>query len=317
MNTKQNPYKVINAIGFTICGIGKFHTVVANGASALKRVNSALNYIERVLKARKKEYDETIIDNVSRIRKEQKDFITEAGNVTHALMILKTVRDQIAVQKDISIIKIDDDPVRTMNTDEFFDDGTSMFDLNVVLFINKAKEIDAALDKHIAEILKHSKPHVMTSVPYLYLATGSFLGDTPYPIIMDDNLVNKFGKGYFVEAGRAVCLRALAGAKNFRLTDYVRETKDETRTQIKACIENADALMNTVSEITIVKSVALTTSPIPGRNMALKYDHIRKTGQVLMIENEFQLFQMAVRAILPPRDQDQEIIFDEQDLPTS
>lgn len=302
MNANQNLNKTINVFGFSICGIDGFQSVMAYETSTTKRMNSAINYIDKELKSRSTDLSSKVNEATRTAGLKINQDKLQAVNF--ALMILKTVKDQYTIQSDDAILKANDVPISCIDTEEFFETSENIYKTNVDTFIEKAKQIDIALDRRIAERMKDQKASIYESVPYLYLCHGSFLGDKdkPYPIIMSDAIVNKVGNGDYVTAVRELCLRALRAAKNFRLTDYLRANTQETRNKIRDSIKLSDTLMDTVDDIVVVKSIALTTQPRrsnayeSGPVVSQKYDYVRKMNATLAIERETNLLMLAVNA---------------------
>jgi hypothetical protein len=272
MNANQNASQQVVILGFSICGIGGFKTVAAQGSSAEKRVYSALNQIDKELKRSLAHLDEKSM-NVSEMSDQYKDeLITLHQNTKYAHDVLTGVRDQISVQSDFTIIEPSKNTIATVTTQEFFDRADEIYANNASHFVMHSKEINAALYAHVEARRAKGATKARNMTPYLCLITGpSFFGqypkDTPYPIILSKSLIDEAG-GDTVKAVQDFCMRAIAANKNFRLTDYLRAERDEQRAKIRAEIFRLDAFLDEVGQIKVVSSTCLMSLSANSKNTA-------------------------------------------------
>lgn len=295
MNANQNLNKAINVFGFSICGIGGFQSVVAGDSSTVKRMSSAINHIDRKLKTLSKALTLKVNDatRTAGLKIDQ----DKLSAVNFALMISKTVKDQLPAPGGQEVLKANDKPNLTLSTEEFFKLENNILDSNVELFIEKAKEIDVGIDKHIkSHHLDEKQIAPEDLIPYLYLCTGSFFGEVHYPIVMTNYFVNESG-GDFVVAARKCAMRALCSAKSFRLTDYLRGANCE---KAQYSIDRLDKFMDTIDEVKVTKSVALLGGATPQVRVKELPDFIRKATSGMIADMQLRLLLLATQVTTHP-----------------
>ena len=282
MNTNQTSDKNVVIIGFTICGIGGFQTITAQGHNANKRIYSAINHMDRELK----NFDarESGITGG--------DPTTATAAAKFAFGVINKVRDQISVQEDFGHIQFATEPLAVLTTEEFFERSAEVYANNVSLFILQAKEIDDALSRYISDRTKVAAVSVKKTdaSAKLYLCSGAFFGHAMFPVVMSDVTMEELGFQDPVEAVRFQCTRALKATKSYRMTDYLRAEREEKRAEIRQGIERLDTYIDAVPLVT-VQLVGTLVDIVQSNSKlaATRQDTRKKTARILEIETEHRL----------------------------
>lgn len=286
MNAIQESKQIV-ILNFSICGVPGFRTVAAKGSSVEKRMNSAIN---QMFKEMKKRVDKLQEQYGSRDSDKMAEASEPLSSTRFALHILTSVRDQAALQQDMSHLQPSLEDVTEITTEEFFARAEEIYAGNADRFIETVKEIDVGLDKHIAaRIAAAGNPQRGDAVPYLFLVSGPFLGAESFPIVLTGRRVREMGDGDATKASQEACLRAICSVKNFRLTDYLRAETNKARAEIRDSIFVMDRCAERVEEITVEAKGPLMTPPQGPKAVSAKSGTIGKVGAALEFESDQRL----------------------------
>lgn len=275
MNEKQ-----ISIIGFSICDVRGFKTIVAGKTPSEKRINSAVNYLDRIFKQHEKEI----------LAKEDKSGL---AGVKHCISTITQVR-ALSPADNKTVFTVNDDPVIFLSTDESFAKVEEIYENNIRLFIESAVTIAAKVKEHrnekdVGEEL--TSDDYNSNIPKLYMCTGGMFGQEPFPIIVTDRSLETKKAASVEDAVRIICLRSVQVAKSRMLSDFIRLEKPELKEKYKQGVITSDRLIDTINEIE-VKFISLLSPASTGKAThvsRLGYDHLKKLAVTLEFENALLL----------------------------
>lgn len=287
MTTQQPDGKTIHIISFSILGVPGFQTAASEGTSYLKRINSAINDLDRKFKSK---VTQLIKNNGGKEPVDSDEFY----KLNQGYMLTSAIRTLRAAEEDAELFKADKEPVTILSTEEFFQQADQIYNKNFDLFYSKIPYIDAAVKERIKPVSTVEKYEPDEShIPHLFLCSGAFFGktdDTPFPIIMSEATMRLHRQTSLCEGARAFCLRTVRATKSYRLTDYLRETKDENKEKIRRTIELLDSYIDAIGDVKIVPLGPLTGIPFSSNNSAKgRIEAIKKANKVLELESEQRL----------------------------
>lgn len=234
-------------MSFSIFGVPGFKTVRAEGADAKRRMRAVVNDIDRKFKARMNEI----------CGKPPKE---EIAMDETAASILQGITEQIRTANDYEMFVADED-LQFLTTEEFFAIADTVYAKNYDLFMEKlpalAEGCEAfyAARRAAARKPKHTEPALELS---LYRITGGPFGTAEFYYAITNKSVVEIGGSIAVVAIRQGVTEHLRHVKNFRLSDYLRES-DGLRGGTRVGIEMMDAMMASVDEITATYVTSLSS----------------------------------------------------------
>jgi hypothetical protein len=295
----QDRNKDVVITNFSICGVEGFKTVYASGGKVDKRILSALNYMDRVLKEREKEissaYDEAeqLKDSFALGKKGE-----ELSLVKRALMFIKTIKDRVVFKNDMRQFAVAGEPQR-ISTEQFLTESASVYEQNLRMFLAKLDDIDTGIDKHLSNVKQFEsaqKPSIYDLEPSLYILSGGIFGDENFHIYLTPLDIEQMGQGDLQKAVQYFVSGAMITVKNFKLTDYLRMT-GEAQKKVRADLLFIDAQLDHLHEI-VVKTVGSVISPMgmgTGKSKAA-YDRVKETSDTLMLESDYRLVDFVTTA---------------------
>ncbi len=240
---------------FSIYGVKGFKSVRAKGADASKRMRSAINQMDIVVRGQlaalttTMEIDGGASEDVNAWR------ANERGLLERADSILTSVRafEKFNFAKLLDPLKAEEDLVE-MSTDDFFEIADGVYADNVKLLLQMLDELETGRREKAIEktsLLADSKDDSIPLGLYVYRATGGIFKDEPFLFTVSPATIAERGNGDSGAAIRQITFETLRLVKNFRLTDYLRTNPNEEtkRAVVRADIRALDAWMESVDEI--------------------------------------------------------------------
>lgn len=291
MNSNQTGLtKNISLIRFSIFGVGGFTTIRAENASALKRMRSATNQIDRDIK-----------DQMRKVERMDEDVRQGLGSkLERAMAALKKLSDEAILYNDTSPWQIEEE-VRTMSTEEFFLNADKVFEGNTERFLNELETIEANIATFVSNkkaVGREVAVEVKDLIPHLTELTGSIFGEAPFHAIISIDGVQMLETETIEDACRKLCHIHLSANKSFLLTDYIRlEQKDRVRARIKTI----DAQIDSLSALKVRDLGPLYSAKLITTMPKLKKDHtVYKAVKLLEAESSERIFDYVVSLVSGP-----------------
>jgi hypothetical protein len=285
-------FKDVLITSFSICGVDGFKTVYAAGGKPEKRMFSALNHMDRMVKEMVQqlttacETAEQLNDSATAEANQE-----ELNKLKRGQMLINTIRGRLVHQSDMKQLVATGEPQR-VTTAQFLAESDWIFKQNITNLLNKLGEIDVGIDKYLADtgqlIATVQKP-VMELEPSLCILTGGVFGDRPFYIFMTPLDIQEMGQGDFQKAVQFFVSGALITVKNFRLTDYLRQT-GTVQEKSKRDLLRLDEYLDSLCEVKAVKAGSILSLTTTGNSKGkAAIDRVKQTADTLMIESEYRL----------------------------
>lgn len=281
----QEKSKDVVITSFSICGVDGFRTVYASGGKPEKRMFSALNQMDRMIKA---EADVAIGSP------------HYDGNVLYrrAAALLRTIKDRIALHNDMGQLAVTGEP-QHVTTEQFLAESDWVYRQNITHFLNKLDEIDTGIDKHLSstgQLNKPPKPTIFDLEPSLYILTGGIFKDEHFHIFLTPLDIREMGEGDLQKAVEYFVAGAVITTKNYKLSDYLR-LEDRAKEKVKHDLLFLDAQLDRLSDIRVKSAGTLIsrTGMGTGKSKAA-YDRVKDTSDTLLLEAEYRLGEFVSEA---------------------
>lgn len=286
MNTNQNESKQVIIQGFSIGGIDGFQTVAAQGSSAEKRMGSAINHMDRELSA--------VIESMEEDRARCED--SAKSTIETAMSSVKLAQEVITIVKGrwTTSPKVPPEVVSPTNqiavvsTKEFFERSSGIFANNAAHLIENAKAINDNLKNYISE-RKDKDVVKYDSTPNLFLCSGAFFKEGPFPLVISGETVKELGGDDFTKAIREFCARSVRSNKNLKLTDYLRTADDDRREKIRSEILRLDEYLSQIEDVHVQSLGALVSIPAPGKSREIQRETFKRATPSLEFESQERL----------------------------
>lgn len=287
MQTNQELNKEIMVLNFSILGVGEFKTVAVVGSNVQKRVFSAVNQMDRLIK---KEADVSVGSHLY------------DGTVSYRMAadLMKSVHDQAMVQEDNSVYVVDETPIAVLTTQEFLEQSSSIYKDNVSKFIANLNAIAKALSEHIQGRQEEGvKKHVPVDelLPRLFPCTSpedGFCRGKKLYVVMSHQAMKEYSKTDELDyelALRNFCLKALQSVKNYKLTDYLRAPTEQKKSMIAKQIKIIDKEIDNLDTIAVEEGGPLAGQVISyeSRTQSSRATELKRASTSLKLESEMRL----------------------------